>query len=77
MEKKTLAHGQMACSDCDGTGQVECENCGGSGTTMTECNIGYEHEIDCDECDCGYFECSECDGTGGVPDPIYVLDEGI
>ena len=65
------------CEDCEGSGQLSCEECGGDGTRNFTCDRGYDHEEDCDCCDCGLVECGFCEGTGMVINEDFLMDDGL
>lgn len=51
----------MTCEQCEGT--TDCWNCDGNGRLWVTCNLGGEHEIDCDYCS-STGVCSKCGGSG-------------
>ena len=67
------------CPECEGYGTRDCDDCGGSGSNMLECDMGYEHELDCcSTCEGGgTLDCSTCGGEGTVPNKDYAVDEGL
>lgn len=69
--------GYLICPDCNGQGTVTCAECEGCGESTHECDMGYEHTVDCGECDEGQVECCECGGSGEVLDPDQETDEGL